>query len=207
MPLLWSEGLFFFHLVIHTVTPSSLPTLSSSSTFSVSSAMALSALSFPLNLRHTTPSDPKTSNPLALPSSHSQWGTDLLTQSPRRHSQVSTCMSILHARNSYGFKGCQFHSFQSTQFCLVTLFLFLDRFVFVSFCFIVFLFFRLWNQTCWQKCWSCFGLMQGRKRRSGVCASLSEMGEYHSKKPPTPLLDTINYPIHMKNLSTKVQWL
>ncbi|XP_047158196.1 probable 1-deoxy-D-xylulose-5-phosphate synthase, chloroplastic [Vigna umbellata] len=92
--------------------------------------MALSALSFPLHLRQTIPSDPKTSTPLALPSSHSHWGVDLLTQSPRRHNQV-------------------------------------------------------------------------RKRRHGVCASLSEMGEYHSKKPPTPLLDTINDPIHMKNFSTK----
>ncbi|KAK6130376.1 hypothetical protein DH2020_035881 [Rehmannia glutinosa] len=42
-----------------------------------------------------------------------------------------------------------------------------------------------------------------RKRPVGVCASLSETGEYFSRKPPTPLLDTINYPIHMKNLSTK----
>lgn len=27
---------------------------------------------------------------------------------------------------------------------------------------------------------------------------------FSSEKPPTPLLDTINYPVHMKNLSTKV---
>ncbi|KAK7359651.1 hypothetical protein VNO77_01613 [Canavalia gladiata] len=46
-------------------------------------------------------------------------------------------------------------------------------------------------------------LNQVSKRPYGVCASLSETGEYHSQKPPTPLLDTINYPIHMKNLSTK----
>ncbi|PIN14370.1 Transketolase [Handroanthus impetiginosus] len=44
---------------------------------------------------------------------------------------------------------------------------------------------------------------QMRKRSSGICASLSENGEYFSQKPPTPLLDTINYPIHMKNLSLK----
>ncbi|EEF45457.1 1-deoxyxylulose-5-phosphate synthase, putative [Ricinus communis] len=44
---------------------------------------------------------------------------------------------------------------------------------------------------------------QGKKRPAGVCASLSETGEYHSQRPPTPLLDTINYPIHMKNLSIK----
>lgn len=42
-----------------------------------------------------------------------------------------------------------------------------------------------------------------RKRPGGVCASLSEREEYHSQRPPTPLLDTINYPIHMKNLSIK----
>ncbi|XP_042939057.1 probable 1-deoxy-D-xylulose-5-phosphate synthase, chloroplastic isoform X1 [Carya illinoinensis] len=46
--------------------------------------------------------------------------------------------------------------------------------------------------------------VQVRKRPGGICASLSERGpEYHSQRPPTPLLDTINYPIHMKNLSTK----
>ncbi|GER56359.1 1-deoxy-D-xylulose 5-phosphate synthase [Striga asiatica] len=44
---------------------------------------------------------------------------------------------------------------------------------------------------------------QTRKRSSGVCASLSDRGEYFSHKPATPLLDTINYPIHMKNLSVK----
>ncbi|WRX21411.1 Deoxyxylulose-5-phosphate synthase - like 2 [Theobroma cacao] len=46
-------------------------------------------------------------------------------------------------------------------------------------------------------------LNQVRKRPGGVCASLSERAEYHSQRPPTPLLDTINYPIHMKNLSVK----
>nr|pir hypothetical protein - Arabidopsis thaliana [Arabidopsis thaliana] len=40
-------------------------------------------------------------------------------------------------------------------------------------------------------------------RRAKVCASLAEKGEYYSNRPPTPLLDTINYPIHMKNLSVK----
>ncbi|KAG6435503.1 hypothetical protein SASPL_100377 [Salvia splendens] len=44
---------------------------------------------------------------------------------------------------------------------------------------------------------------QVRKNKTGICATLSERGEYFSQKPPTPLLDTINYPIHMKNLSTK----
>lgn len=183
--------------------------------------MALSALSFPLHLRQTTPSDPKTSTPLALPSSHSHWGVDLLTQSLRRHNQVRTCMSIIHARNSYVFKWRQFRSFPSTQFCFShSLLVISQSIIFVFFCFILFLllfpvfrfFFvifkhQIWNWTCWQKCWSCFGLIQVRKMRHGVCASLSETGEYHSKKPPTPLLDTINYPIHMKNLSTKVQLL
>ncbi|EHA8589243.1 Deoxy xylulose synthase 1 [Cocos nucifera] len=41
------------------------------------------------------------------------------------------------------------------------------------------------------------------RKRPCVCASLSERGEYHSQRPATPLLDTINYPIHMKNLSVK----
>ncbi|KAF3785961.1 hypothetical protein EJ110_NYTH26566 [Nymphaea thermarum] len=42
------------------------------------------------------------------------------------------------------------------------------------------------------------------KKSSYVWASLSESGEYHAQRPPTPLLDTINYPIHMKNLSLQV---
>ncbi|KAL8486296.1 hypothetical protein ACS0TY_023125 [Phlomoides rotata] len=42
-----------------------------------------------------------------------------------------------------------------------------------------------------------------RRRSSGVRASLPERAEYFSQKPPTPLLDTINYPIHMKNFSVK----
>ncbi|XP_042518737.1 probable 1-deoxy-D-xylulose-5-phosphate synthase, chloroplastic [Macadamia integrifolia] len=46
-------------------------------------------------------------------------------------------------------------------------------------------------------------LTQVKRRSGGVWASLSEKGEYHSQRPPTPLLDTINYPIHMKNLSVK----
>ncbi|KAG6520975.1 hypothetical protein ZIOFF_018040 [Zingiber officinale] len=45
--------------------------------------------------------------------------------------------------------------------------------------------------------------LKPKKRSSWVCASLSEIGEYHSQRPPTPLLDTINYPIHMKNLSLR----
>ncbi|KDP40044.1 hypothetical protein JCGZ_02042 [Jatropha curcas] len=44
---------------------------------------------------------------------------------------------------------------------------------------------------------------KGKKKSGGVSASLSERGEYHSQRPATPLLDTINYPIHMKNLSIK----
>lgn len=41
------------------------------------------------------------------------------------------------------------------------------------------------------------------RKRICPCASLSECGEYDAHRPPTPLLDTINYPIHMKNLSVK----
>ncbi|KAI9114856.1 hypothetical protein K1719_013869 [Acacia pycnantha] len=46
-------------------------------------------------------------------------------------------------------------------------------------------------------------LNQVRKRPFKACASLSEREEYPSQRPPTPLLDTINHPVHMKNLSTK----
>lgn len=28
--------------------------------------------------------------------------------------------------------------------------------------------------------------------------------EYPADKPPTPLLDTVNYPVHMKNLTKRV---
>ncbi|MED6121676.1 Transketolase-like protein 1 [Stylosanthes scabra] len=54
-------------------------------------------------------------------------------------------------------------------------------------------------------CYSQHKFTQKRKKRlCDVCASLSsENPEYHSQRPPTPLLDTINYPIHMKNLSPK----
>nr|AAL32062.1 deoxy-D-xylulose-5-phosphate synthase [Morinda citrifolia] len=48
---------------------------------------------------------------------------------------------------------------------------------------------------------------QVMKNSRRVRASLSERGEYYSQRPPTPLLDTINYPIHMKNLSTKSHYL
>lgn len=49
-----------------------------------------------------------------------------------------------------------------------------------------------------------FGEQTPRRRSSGISASLSEReAEYHSQRPPTPLLDTVNYPIHMKNLSLK----
>ncbi|GAB4843528.1 Transketolase-like protein 1 [Ancistrocladus abbreviatus] len=46
-------------------------------------------------------------------------------------------------------------------------------------------------------------LHQMKRKAFGVCASLADSGEYHSERPATPLLDTINYPIHMKNLSVK----
>ncbi|XP_021747595.1 probable 1-deoxy-D-xylulose-5-phosphate synthase, chloroplastic [Chenopodium quinoa] len=44
---------------------------------------------------------------------------------------------------------------------------------------------------------------QVKRRPVNVRASLTESGDYYSERPPTPLLDTINYPIHMKNLSVK----
>ncbi|XP_019172800.1 PREDICTED: probable 1-deoxy-D-xylulose-5-phosphate synthase, chloroplastic [Ipomoea nil] len=44
---------------------------------------------------------------------------------------------------------------------------------------------------------------QVKKRSSGIQAVVTEKGMYYSQRPPTPLLDTINYPIHMKNLSVK----
>nr|GMD60288.1 probable 1-deoxy-D-xylulose-5-phosphate synthase, chloroplastic [Ipomoea batatas] len=44
---------------------------------------------------------------------------------------------------------------------------------------------------------------QVKKRSTGIQAVVTEKGLYHSQRPPTPLLDTINYPIHMKNLSVK----
>lgn len=43
----------------------------------------------------------------------------------------------------------------------------------------------------------------GRRVGKAHATALSEQGEYYSEKPPTPLLDTINYPIHMKNLSIR----
>ncbi len=35
---------------------------------------------------------------------------------------------------------------------------------------------------------------------------MAEIGEYLSEEPPTPLLDTVNFPIHMKNLN-KLVWI
>nr|ACC54557.1 putative 1-D-deoxyxylulose 5-phosphate synthase type 1 [Pinus densiflora] len=43
----------------------------------------------------------------------------------------------------------------------------------------------------------------GRRVGKAYASALSDQGEYYSEKPPTPLLDTINYPIHMKNLSIR----
>ncbi|XP_010551048.1 PREDICTED: 1-deoxy-D-xylulose-5-phosphate synthase, chloroplastic-like [Tarenaya hassleriana] len=42
-----------------------------------------------------------------------------------------------------------------------------------------------------------------KRKPARVYASLAEKGEYYSNRQPTPLLDTINYPIHMKNFSVK----
>ncbi|CAM6012970.1 unnamed protein product [Sphagnum balticum] len=38
-------------------------------------------------------------------------------------------------------------------------------------------------------------------KRLHSTASMAEIGEYLSEEPPTPLLDTVNFPIHMKNLN------
>ncbi|CAI7779287.1 unnamed protein product, partial [Closterium sp. NIES-54] len=45
--------------------------------------------------------------------------------------------------------------------------------------------------------------VQRRSSNNGPVATLSEKGEYFTEKPPTPILDTVNYPIHMKNLSIR----
>lgn len=46
------------------------------------------------------------------------------------------------------------------------------------------------------------GLLGSQHRRKAITSEYT--AEYASEKPPTPLLDTINFPIHMKNLSVKV---
>lgn len=61
--------------------------------------------------------------------------------------------------------------------------------------------FRPWKTDL--QCPSSRKFNQARGRPCGILASLAERGEYHSESPSTPLLDTINYPIHMKNLSIK----
>ncbi|CAM6014574.1 unnamed protein product [Sphagnum balticum] len=44
------------------------------------------------------------------------------------------------------------------------------------------------------------GGLYGTKERKW---SMADPGEYVSEEPPTPLLDTVNFPIHMKNLNKK----
>jgi hypothetical protein len=44
--------------------------------------------------------------------------------------------------------------------------------------------------------------VQGRKVLT--TGSMAYPGEYVSEEPPTPLLDTVNLPIHIKNLNKKV---
>lgn len=61
--------------------------------------------------------------------------------------------------------------------------------------------FRPWKTDL--QCPSSRKFNQARRRPCGILSSLAERGEYHSERPSTPLLDTINYPIHMKNLSIK----
>lgn len=51
-----------------------------------------------------------------------------------------------------------------------------------------------------------FCFFQGKKSNKKIVAALPDVGpEYFAEKPPTPLLDTINYPIHMKNLTVRVR--
>lgn len=103
-PLMSSPSLFIFiihqcQLVtycceVHTVLPSCY---SHSHTHSfihslTYSLMALSAFSLPLHLTQATPSDPKTSTPLAL-SSHSHWAGYPLSLSQHRLNQVRTSFS------------------------------------------------------------------------------------------------------------------
>ncbi len=44
--------------------------------------------------------------------------------------------------------------------------------------------------------------VQGRKVLT--TGSMADPGEYVSEEPPTPLLDTVNFPIHIKNQNKKV---
>jgi 1-deoxy-D-xylulose-5-phosphate synthase len=48
---------------------------------------------------------------------------------------------------------------------------------------------------------SCLQSVHVQPGRRIVTASMAEIGEYLSEEPPTPLLDTVNFPIHMKNLN------
>lgn len=43
------------------------------------------------------------------------------------------------------------------------------------------------------------------KSRIAASAVPDSSAEYPAEKPPTPLLDTINYPMHMKNLTVRVR--
>ncbi|CAK9236522.1 unnamed protein product [Sphagnum troendelagicum] len=52
---------------------------------------------------------------------------------------------------------------------------------------------------CAKKAWPS-SLSQGRR---GVTRSMTDPAEYASEEPPTPLLDTVNFPIHMKNLNKR----
>jgi len=44
---------------------------------------------------------------------------------------------------------------------------------------------------------------RGKRVVASAAAVPDASGEYFSEKPPTPLLDTVNYPIHMKNLTLR----
>jgi hypothetical protein len=47
-------------------------------------------------------------------------------------------------------------------------------------------------------------VVQGQRKIVAAAMPEAPGPEYFSEQPPTPLLDTINYPIHMKNLTIRV---
>ncbi|KAJ7253415.1 hypothetical protein O6H91_15G012900 [Diphasiastrum complanatum] len=55
----------------------------------------------------------------------------------------------------------------------------------------------------WEHKQADFGKPMHKKSLTIAATTVADKGEYHSEKPPTPLLDTINYPVHMKNLTVR----
>lgn len=50
---------------------------------------------------------------------------------------------------------------------------------------------------------ACIGSSDGRRKMARHEKNVRKI-DFSGEKPATPLLDTINYPVHMKNLSTQV---